>query len=117
MAGPLDRLIKPRLRVQDVRAAALEKSNDELPKPMACVYDLLVDRLTLLDACDELYGVIEQLRIERQDAHEIASEKHQRTVAKLRGQLANVTHLARLFLMWFEADGEPVDGFRFREQW
>lgn len=88
MTGPIDRLIKPRLRVSDDRAAALEKSNDELPKPMACVYDLLVDRLTLLDACDEMYGVIEQLRIERQDAYEIASEKHQQTVAKLRGELA-----------------------------
>ena len=88
MAGPIERLIKPRLRIQDGRAAALEQSNSERPKPMACVRDLLVDRLTLLDACDELYGVIEQLRIERDDAYENASQKHQSAMAKLRGELA-----------------------------
>lgn len=37
--------------------------------------------------------------------------------AELEKQRDDVIRLARLFLMWFEADGEPVDGFRFREQW
>ena len=27
-----------------------------------------------------------------------------------------IVKLARLFLLWFEKDGSPVDGFRFREQ-
>lgn len=30
---------------------------------------------------------------------------------------ARLIELARLFLHWFEKDGEPVDGFRFRETW
>ena len=33
-----------------------------------------------------------------------------------RKKYKRLKHLARLFLMWFETDGEPVDGFRFREQ-
>jgi hypothetical protein len=48
----------------------------------------------------------------------------QSQIASLTSQLAAVTRerdtikeKARLFLMWFERDGEPVDGFRFREQW
>ena len=90
--SPIERLIKPRLRVQDNRATALEATVSSLPKPTMAheraVLELLIDRLTLLDACDELYGVIEQLRIERDDAYENASHKHQAAMAKLRADLA-----------------------------
>ena len=35
---------------------------------------------------------------------------------KSKAKLKKIKRLARLFLMWFESDGKPVDGFRFREQ-
>jgi hypothetical protein len=86
-------MIKPLLRVSDARAADLEAMASVAPAvpPSEAILNLLVDRLTLLDACNELYGVIEQLRIERADAYENASEKHQAAMAKLRGKLAAAT--------------------------
>lgn len=96
MSELIERLIKPRLRVQDARAADLESRAGTFSSiDSAAVVELLIDRLTLLDACDELYGVIEQLRIERDDAYENASQKHQAAMAKLRGELAVAKDAAR----------------------
>jgi len=67
--------------------------------------------ITLRDDGDgkDVWDVVHDLH----EAHGVLAEDYQR----LREELAALKLLANQFMMWFEKDGQPVDGFRFRDQW
>lgn len=81
--SPARNMLEKRLIVKDGPAHRLLRRTKN-----TTIEALLIDREYILAVVDQLSDRIELLRIERDNAYEEASQKHQAEMAKLRGRLA-----------------------------